>query len=260
MNLQNYIQERLKSKKVLLMTHAIVGYPSLEANWQMLEVMQQVGVDLVELQMPFSEPIADGPLFLKANQDALKNGIRVKDYFDFMLKACDTFDFPIMMMGYYNTAFNLGHQAFCQRLQQAGACGFILPDLPMEEFGDLWEHAAQSDLSPIMLCAPTNSPERLKTLTAKGQGFIYCVARKGVTGTKTELGEDVKAFIGQCRKTSEVPLGLGFGLSEKAEIQSLQGLVEIGIVGSALLKTWEQGGVEAYREHLQTLLSGCVES
>ena len=154
MNLQAYIAEQLTERKVLLMTHLIAGFPSLEANWRMLEIMAEVGVDLVELQMPFSEPIADGPTFAMANQAALEGGITLDKYFDLLRRSTQAFDFPHLMMGYYNTAYRLGHGPFCQRLQSNGGCGYILPDLPIEEYGDLFTESAERELTSVMLMTP----------------------------------------------------------------------------------------------------------
>ncbi|MBF0278176.1 MAG: tryptophan synthase subunit alpha [SAR324 cluster bacterium] len=258
MNLTNYIRERLQQKQILLMTHVVVGYPSLDDNWTMLEMMQQSGVDLVELQMPFTEPSADGPLFVKANQQALKNGIRRDDYFEFMRKATAAFDFKILMMGYYNPVFVMGHHEFCRELHKNESCGFILPDLPVEEFGDLFEYSRQYELSPILVCAPTNTPERLRQVLAHGSGFLYCAARKGVTGTKTTLDQSQDGFISRCREISDLPLALGFGLSEAADIQQLHGKVEIAIVGSALLHSWQENGPQGYQHHLAGLAESCA--
>ncbi len=252
-SLETYIRERLQQRKLLLMTHAVVGYPSLEANWQMLEIMQEAGVDLVELQMPFSEPIADGPLFVKANEGALRNGIRWQDYFGLLRRASDTFDFPVLMMGYVNTAFRMGYAAFCERLRDSGGSGFIIPDLPVEEFGELWKPSEKHHLSPIMLCTPTSTDKRLQEICEHANGFVYCVARKGVTGKTTELDVGVTEFLQRCRKLTSVPLGLGFGLSQPEHLKTLHGHVEVAIVGSALLRSWEAGGAEQYRTHLMLL-------
>jgi len=257
MNLSHYIRDRLTQKKLLLMTHVIVGYPSLEDNWAMLEAMQAAGVDIVELQMPFSEPMADGPLFVKANEQALRNGVQWKDYFELMRKASQQFDFPLLMMGYYNSVFMMGHEKFCQEVQQNGGRGYIIADLPIEEFGDLFEHSKTHDLDAILLCTPTNSEERLEAICEQGHGFLYCVARKGVTGTRTELNQAVEQFIHRCRQHSDLPLALGFGLAQASDLQDLHGKVEIGIIGTALLRTWDEQGADAYRAHLQDLARGC---
>ena len=124
--LETYIRQRLQRKQLLLMTHAVVGYPSLEANMAMLEAMQRADADLVELQLPFSEPIADGPVFLHANQRALEAGINREQYFSFMQRASANFDFKILMMGYYNSVFQMGHESFCACLGEHG--GTVRPD------------------------------------------------------------------------------------------------------------------------------------
>jgi tryptophan synthase alpha chain len=128
--LESYIRQRLQRKKMLLMTHAVVGYPDLDANMRMLEAMQQADVDLVELQLPFSEPIADGPVFLRANQGALDAGMNWERYFQLMQRASRAFDFKVLMMGYYNSVFRMGHETFCNCLSENGGSGFIVADFP----------------------------------------------------------------------------------------------------------------------------------
>ncbi len=256
MNLTDYIRQELRSKKILLMTHLIAGYPSLDANRQMLQIMGEVGVDMVELQMPFSEPIADGPTFVRANQEALAAGMNLDRYFDFMQEATGAYAFPQLMMGYYNTAFRLGHGPFCNRVKDSGGVGFILPDLPFEEYGDLQQFSDASELSPILLMTPTNTPQRLAEIGAHARGFVYAVARKGVTGSKTEFDQSLEGFLARCRQVTDLPLALGFGIGSGEDLRQLQGQVEIAIVGSALLDRWEAGGAEGYRELLQDLASG----
>ena len=256
MNLESYIHERLNSHQILLMTHLVVGFPSLEANWQMLEAMAEVGVDLVELQMPFSEPVADGPLFVRANQKALEQGLRLDHYFDFMHRATAVFGFPHLMMGYYNTVFRLGHERFCARLQHSGGAGFILPDLPLEEYGDLFVLSEEHGLSPILLMTPTTAPARMAVIGQRARGLVYAVARKGVTGKKTELDQGLAGLIQGCRQATDRPLALGFGLRDGGDLRRLQGQVEVGIVGSALLERWEKDGLAGYRELLRELAGG----
>lgn len=256
MSLTAYIRQRLETRKILVMTHVIAGYPSLEANAQMLELMAEAGVDLVELQMPFSEPVADGPVFARANQRALAQGLRLAHYFELLGRSARAFAFPHLMMGYYNTAFRLGHEPFCARLQESGAAGFILPDLPVEEYGELFQLSEQHGLEPILLMAPTNTDERLAQIGQRARGFVYAVARKGVTGSRTRIEEEVYAFIRRCRQATALPIGLGFGLGSGQDVRRLQGRVEVAIVGSALLERWEQQGREGYRRLLQELCAG----
>ncbi|MEE2659141.1 MAG: tryptophan synthase subunit alpha [Candidatus Latescibacterota bacterium] len=245
--LETYVRERLAGNRgILLMTHLVVGYPSLEANRRMLEIMADADVDLVELQMPFSEPIADGPIFVRANQAALESGITVDEYFEFFDDARSICAFPRLMMGYYNPVFCLGHKLFCRRLADAGGMGFILPDLPHEEYDGLFELADDNCLAPILLMTPTNSTEHLRAIGGNARGFVYAVARKGVTGCRTEMEEQLFRFIDACRHATGLPLALGFGLRSGDDLTALRERVDIGIVGSALLEVWEQGGESAY--------------
>lgn len=253
MNLEPYLRERLDGHRILLMGHLVVGHPSLEANWRMLELMAEAGVDLVELQLPFSEPMADGPAFVRANQQALERGTTREDYFTLFARAARAFPYPCLFMGYYNAVFRLGHAAFCDRLGQAGGAGFILPDLPVEEYGDLFEQAAGHRLAPILLMAPTNTEAHLAAIGAKARGFVYAVARKGVTGKRTSLDAGIGTFLSRCRQATALPLGVGFGLRQGTDLRALHGLAEIGIVGSALLAAWETGGESGYRALLTEL-------
>ena len=253
--IEDYIRQRLRRKRLLLMTHAIVGYPSFDANMAMLEAMQQADVDLVELQLPFSEPIADGPVFVRANQCALEAGVAWDNYFAFMQRASAAFDFKILMMGYYNSILQMGHEQFCACLSEHGGEGFIVADLPPQEADDLHQYAASYRQAPIVMMTPVNSEPRLREIGAKASGFVYCVARRGVTGRHTQVDEGLEAFIARCRSATSVPLALGFGLRTQQDLQQIKGLVDVGIIGTALLTAWEQGGIKSYSALLQELSS-----
>ena len=251
--LESYIKKQLQARPLLLMTHAVVGYPSLADNWRMLACMQDAGVALVELQLPFSEPIADGPTFVKANQAALSRGLHWDEYFDFMTKAAAEFNFPLLFMGYYNSVFCMGDATFCTRLRAAGGRGYIIADLPPEQAVVLDGHARSQGLDPIHLMTPTNSPDRLAEIAGNAAGFIYCVARKGVTGTKTTLDQSIIDYIGRCRQATDLPLALGFGIKTPEDIRMLRGHVDIAIIGTACLEIWEQEGESGFRKFLQSL-------
>ena len=253
MALADYLKRKLQERDLLLMTHAVVGYPSLDDNWAMLECMHEAGVDLVELQLPFSEPIADGPLFIKANQAALDHGLHRDDYFRFMEKASRAFDFPLLFMGYYNSVFCMGHESFCDRLRSAGGEGYIIADLPTEEAADLDKYAKQHALDPIHIVTPLNSEARLREIAQTASGFIYCVARRGVTGKETRLDQDLIAYMQRCRHVIKLPLALGFGIKNAEHIRELRGVADIAIIGTACLEAWESGGRAGYLEFLQGL-------
>ena len=253
MALESYIQQRKQAKSPLVMTHVVCGYPSFEDNLKELEIMNEFGVDFVELQVPFTEPSADGPLFVKANQLSIAYGTTVNQCFELLKQVVERFDFNVLMMGYYNTAFKMGHKTFVNRLREAGACGYILPDLPIEEADELHALSEQVGLQPIILMTPTNSDKRLEQLGAAAKGFVYAVARKGVTGSKTDMSSETVTFLQRCRQYTDVPLGVGFGVSEKDDIDFIGKHADIAIIGTAALKAWEKGREEALRGFFQQL-------
>jgi len=253
--LETHLRERLEQKPILLMTHLVVGHPSLDDNWTMLEAMEEAGVDMVELQLPFSEPIADGPSFVKANHEAIEAGIDWEAYFDLAARAAKEFSFPLIFMGYYNSVFRMGPDRFCDRLAESGMRGFILPDLPPEEGEALRVAARERDLDPVLIMTPANSPSRLDTIGDYASGFVYCAARKGVTGRKTDLSEGVAPFLDRCRSATSVPLGLGFGIRTGEDVQQLRGKADLAIVGTAGLAAWEDGGPDGYRQFMKGLVA-----
>lgn len=253
MDLKAYVAERKRSKSPLIMTHVVCGYPSFEANMKELEIMNEFGVDFVELQFPFSEPSADGPLFVKANQLSIAQGTTIDDCFDFMKQVSERFDCKPLMMGYYNTVFKMGHEKFVKRLKESGGCGYILPDLPIEEASELHALSREADVTPIMLMTPTNTDQRLKQLGDAAQGLVYVVARKGVTGSKTQMSDEVVTFLDRCRRFTDLPLGVGFGVSAPEDIEFIGEHGDIAIIGTAALRAWEEGGETALRGFFESL-------
>ncbi len=255
MGLQSFLAERKKDKDLLVMAHVVCGYPSFEDNMQELEIMAEAGVDLVELQFPFSEPSADGPLFVHANEQSLKAGTTVEQCFEFMKQASERFPFQLLMMGYYNTVFKMGEETFVKRLKDAGGVGYILPDLPVEESANLHRLSEEAGIEPIILMTPTSSDKRLAQLGAVSRGLVYVVARKGVTGSKTNMGDDVLALIERCRQHTSAQIGVGFGISGKQDMDFLRGSADMAIVGTAALKTWEESGADGLRKFFADLMA-----
>lgn len=253
MEIDDYLSQRRARKNVLLMTHVVCGYPSFDANRRAVEIMAAHDVDLVELQFPFSEPTADGPLFVKANQLSLERGTTVDDCFDFLAEISAKYPFKTLMMGYYNTVFAQGHERFLRRLAEAGACGHILPDLPLEEAGEVHALSAQYGLVPVMLMTPTNTGARLQRIAEVSRGFVYVVARTGVTGNKTEMDRELELLLSRCRQVTDLPLAVGFGISEPEDLDFIGKHADIAVIGSAALRAWEQGGatsLESFFDHL----------
>ena len=240
-DLECFIRKRKESKKLLLMAHIIAGYPSFEENIQELEVMEEAGVDLVEVQFPFSEPIADGPVFSLANKKAIDQGIKTQNCFSFLEKIKNKFSFKVLIMGYYNTVFKYGLKDFTQRAKSNNISGLIIADLPLKENSELSFYCKEQNLSLICFVTPTQDEQSIQVAKKNASGFIYIIARRGVTGEKTILNKETQDLIKKTRKNN-FPLALGFGLSTREDLLFLQNKVDIAIIGTAILRNWEQGG------------------
>jgi tryptophan synthase alpha chain len=235
------------------MTHIVLGYPSFEESFKIIETMVEAGVDLMELQVPFSEPIADGPVILRANQKALDNGITVKSCLDFAGEVTRTFEIPFLIMTYYNIVFKYGIDRFVSDMKKRALQGAIIADLPPEEGREYFNVMKGHNLAPIILFSPTTSFERMKYLASFAKGFIYCVARKGVTGADTTFSEELAAYLSRCRKATSLPLALGFGIKEKADVDFLIGKADIAVIGTQTIWIVENDGISAVGNFIQGL-------
>ena len=243
--LKKYIEEKLKEKNILLMTHIVIGYPDLKSSYEIVDRMVEAGVDIMELQIPFSEPLADGPVILKANQKALEKGITVKQCMDFAREMAQKYDIPFLFMSYYNILYKYGVKEFTKVMQDIGLKGSIVPDLPPEEGDEYITSMKEKDLAPIYIFSPNSSDERMKYIASAGDGFIYCVARKGVTGSDTSFSNDLTDYLARCRNATDLPLAVGFGVKEKQDIDYLRGKADIAVIGSETIRLVEKEGVDA---------------
>ena len=248
-----YLKKRMAEKDILLMTHIVLGYPSWETCFQVIEAMVEAGVDLMELQIPFSEPMADGPVILQANQKALENGVTVKACLDFAQKVTGTFDIPFFIMSYYNILFKYGVERFAQTLKQRNLKGAIVPDLPPEEGQEYLEVMEKLSLSPILFFSPTTPDDRMQYIASLAQGFIYCLSRKGVTGADTQFSSDLAGYLARCRQATSLPLALGFGIKEKADIDFIKGKADIAVIGSQTIRIVEEQGSGAVGDFIRCL-------
>lgn len=254
MKLEQILRERKASKDILLMTHIVLGYPSFETNREVIKEMVENGVDCIEMQIPFSEPMADGPVILKANQDSLAHGTTIEDCLNFGAEMCATYDIPFLYMTYYNIIYKYGEQRFLERAAGAGIQGLILPDLPPEEGGTLCTGAKELGMAPIMIYSPTSKVERMAELSDYGAGFIYCTARRGVTGSHSDLDSGFQAYLNRCRQATSLPLAVGFGIQNRGDIEALIGAADIGVVGSQTIKLVDEQGSAAVGPFISQLL------
>ena len=247
MQLEHYIKTELAKpeKDILLMTHIVLGYPSLAVNREVIRQMVDNGVELIEMQIPFSEPMADGPTIVRANQEALDTGISVADCMAFGREMCNTHDISFLFMTYYNIVYKYGVEDFFKTSKEYGITGFIIPDLPPEEGEEFLVFAKKYEIAPILIYAPTSTNDRMETLAQHANGFMYCVARKGVTGQKTDFDTEFDTYINRCRTATTLPLAVGFGISSKEDITYLAGKADIGVIGTATINLVNNNGAEA---------------
>ncbi len=253
MVLNSYLKSRLAEKQILLMTHIVLGYPSFEASLKIIETMVEAGVDLIELQIPFSEPTADGPVIAHANQKAMEDGVTVEGCLNLAGLAVRTFDIPFLIMSYYNIPFKYGLKRFVSALSDGGLQGAIIPDIPPEEGREYLAAMQRRDLAPILIYSPTTSVERMRYIASFAAGFIYCVARKGVTGEETNFSDDLEAYLNKCRQGTDLPLALGFGIKKRSDIDFLKGKADIAVIGSQTIRVMEEDGIEAVGDFIRGL-------
>jgi tryptophan synthase alpha chain len=245
MQLADQLRQARSKKEILLMTHLVLGYPSFAANREVIRQMVANGVDVIELQIPFSEPMADGPMIIKANQEAIANGTKVADCLAFAEEMAEQYDIPFLFMTYYNILFKYGLKNFLTKAKEIGIRGFIVPDLPPEEGEEYLKLTKELELAPIQIFAPTSTEERMRTLAGHGAGFIYCVARRGVTGSKTSFDASFDAYLARCRSATDLPLAVGFGISNREDVHILTGKADLAVIGTATIRLVEEKGPEA---------------
>lgn len=235
------------------MTHLVLGYPSLEVNREVIRRMVGSGVDLLEMQIPFSEPVADGPVISKACQEAIAAGITVRECLDFAAEMTDAHDVPFLFMTYFNIIYRFGLEAFFEEAKSMGIRGFIVPDLPPEEGGAYLELAGKYGIAPIQIFAPTSTDERMRELAASAEGFVYCVARRGVTGAKTSFSGEFDEYLRRCRAAADLPLAVGFGIQDAGDVAALAGKADIAVVGTRTIRLVEEEGPEAVDSFIASL-------
>jgi tryptophan synthase alpha chain len=217
-----------------------IGYPNIETTLKAIPALALGGCDIVELGIPYSDPLADGPIIQSASLQALKNGITPEVCLEIVGKLRKITEVPLIFLTYYNPVLQFGEEEFCRRAKEAGADGFIIPDLPPEEGENLYSSTSKYDLGLIGLLAPTSTSERIKLVTSMSKGFVYLVSLTGVTGPREKLPPELEDFVKRVRKETEKPLCVGFGLSNPDEARRVAEIADGVIVGSKLLKLIEE--------------------
>lgn len=223
------------------------GDPSLEKTKEYIIAMEKAGADIIEIGIPFSDPIAEGPVIQEANVRALKNGCTLPKIFDMVADLRKETQVPLVFLTYANPVFNYGYDAFCKKCREVGIDGMIIPDVPYEESMELREYTDKYNLDLIRLIAPT-SKERIATLAKDATGYIYLVSSMGVTGMRDSIKTAIDDLVDEIKKCTDTPVAVGFGIHTREQVEEYQQIADGVIVGSAIVNIIAEHGENAAPE------------
>jgi tryptophan synthase alpha chain len=225
-----------------LVAYITAGDPSLEASERIVLALAEAGADVVELGVPFSDPLADGPTIQRASERALRGGATLAGVLELVRRIRAKSEAPLVLFSYFNPVLQMGAEKFAVAAAEAGADGVLITDLTPEEGGEFRRTVRARELDTIFLAAPTSTDERLKLLADASSGFLYLISRTGVTGAKDSLPEDLPALVRRVRAVTALPIAVGFGISLPGHVSVLGGLADAAVVGSALVTEIERAG------------------
>ncbi len=232
--------ETLRSEgRKALIPFITAGYPDMNTTEKFIYELEKSGADMIELGVPFSDPMADGPIIQMASERSLANGTNLKMILELVKKVRMKTDIPIILMGYYNPFFIYGLKRISRDAKDAGVDGVLIVDLPPEEAGEMKTQTDSAGLDIIFLLAPTSDDKRINLITKNGTGFIYYVSLTGVTGIRSELDRDIRKQITKIRRKTNLPIGVGFGISSPVHAKRVAKWADAVVVGSAIIKIVE---------------------
>lgn len=237
------------------------GDPDMETTKRLLPAMERSGADLIEIGIPFSDPVAEGIVIQEANERALENGATTDKIFDMVKEIRNEVTVPIVFLTYLNPIFTYGSQAFMDRCRDSGVEGLIIPDMPFEEKGELSEAAKSCGIALIPLIAPT-SKDRIKMIAKDGEGFIYCVSSLGVTGVRSSIQTDIREIVSAVREATDVPCAIGFGIALPEQAKEMASISDGAIVGSAIVRLAAQYGrdcIEPISEYVHSMKNAVLK-
>ncbi len=220
----------------VLIPYIMAGDPDLGTTEKIVRTMAGIDVDLIELGMPFSDPMADGPIIQKASERSLRQGLTLKRLLHAVTELRLDLNTPIIIMTYYNLFFHYGLEAFARDAAQSGIDGVIVPDLPVEEAADFQKAMDAQGLALIYLIAPTSTDERIHKIAQLARGFIYYVSRTGVTGVRSDISSDLESNLQRVRNIVQLPIAVGFGVSNPEQAASIASHADGVVMGSAIVK------------------------
>jgi tryptophan synthase alpha chain len=247
-----------ESGELGIVAYITAGDPSMDATLEFVLALEKGGADVIELGVPFSDPLADGPTVQRASERALKSGTTVPQILDLVRRIRQSSQIPLVLFSYYNPVLQMGLEKFAAAASAAGVDGVLGTDLSPEESEEYRQIMARHGLDTIFLCAPTSTDERLASIAACSTGFLYLVSRTGVTGAKDTLPDDLPALLRRVRSFTKLPVAVGFGISLPGHITLLGGLADAAVIGSSLVAEIERSknvkeGATALRDRVRIL-------
>ncbi len=251
----NRIKQKLQEDKNILSIYFTAGYPNLNDTVKIIQDLEKNGVDLIEIGLPFSDPLADGPTIQESSTAALKNGMHTALLFEQLKDIRKTVSIPLILMGYFNPVLQYGVEAFCQKCEEIGIDGLILPDLPLDVYQDKYESIFKKHgLINIFLITPQTSDARIKAIDDASEGFIYMVSSASTTGAKEGFGDEQAAYFERIASMDlNNPQIVGFGISNADTFQQASKIAKGAIIGSAFIKHVTQKGVEHIAEFVHQI-------
>lgn len=237
--IEKKFKEVLGRKGKAFIPYIMAGDPNLGRTRELVGILEECGADVIELGVPFSDPLADGPTIQKAAQRALSEGVTLGKVIEFVGSLRRTTQIPIVLMTYYNLIFRYGEERFVREAYTAGVDGIIVPDLPPDEAGPLLSFSKNTGFDVIFLVAPTSTGERIKKVARASRGFIYYVSITGITGSKLSVDASIGSHIEKIRQISRKPVAVGFGIATPEEASEIAKIADGVIVGSAIVKRVE---------------------
>lgn len=249
-----------KQNSKALVTFITAGDPDLVTTAEMIHLLEEAGADIIELGMPFSDPMADGPTIQLSSERALAAGTTLDDILSMVSAVRTTSSIPIILMGYLNPIHAYGYDRFTRDAAQAGVDGVLLVDMPPEESREFLRSAAGHGLNVIFLLTPTSDKSRIATVAELGKGFIYYVTVTGVTGARQEVSASLAAEMGKIRKKIKLPIVAGFGISTPQQAASVAGLADGVVVGSAIVKLFQQHSGKKLKSEVSHFVSALKQA
>lgn len=245
-----------------LMTHIVAGYPNIQESEKLILAMQKAGASYIEIQIPFSDPIADGPTIMKAGEISLKNGMTTRKAFQMLGRLKSKVKVSLLIMTYFNIAFNYGLEKFCKDAKQAGVYGLIIPDIPIDE--EKCENyiglCKKYGLHPIQVISPITPERRLKAISKVASGFIYCISTYGTTGERKGLDHGLEKYLKRVKRQIKLPLAVGFGISSKEQAKLVAEKADIVVIGSKVINLYnatKKEKIKTIQEFLRGVINCC---